>query len=123
MGAATGELRSMGSPKSELTKASLTPRQREVLELMQEMNFGRIQGLVVRAGEPCLKPRPRVIFEIKLGSESGPRSEREMADFALRKEFQEFFAHLKRLKDGVIDVEVHHGLPFRLSFERSRSCA
>ncbi len=30
------------------TKASLTPARRRLLELMQEINFGRIEGLAVR---------------------------------------------------------------------------
>lgn len=40
------------------TKASLTPARRRLLELMQEINFGRIEGLAVRGGEPVLDPPP-----------------------------------------------------------------
>ena len=40
------------------TKQSLSPARRRLVELMQEVNFGRIEGLHVRDGEPILEQAP-----------------------------------------------------------------
>ena len=49
---------------------------RLMLELLQRLNFGRLEGLPVRGGEPVLVPPPRAIREYKFGGEKGPRPAR-----------------------------------------------
>ena len=99
-------------------KAGLSSAQRRLLELMQDLNFGRILHLHVRDGEPLLEPPPRVVCEIKLGGEYRVRRELEMADFALKARVVEFFDLLTTLGDGVIAcLEVKHGLPFVIDIE------
>jgi hypothetical protein len=78
-------------------KASLSEPRRRLVELMQRVNFGRIEGLAVRAGEPVLAPPPRVVNEIKFGGENGPRPELAAADFALKAQVVELFHHFDRL--------------------------
>ncbi|HRV31532.1 MAG TPA: hypothetical protein P5169_07450 [Kiritimatiellia bacterium] len=39
-----------------ITKSSLTPPQARLVELMQRLNFGRIEDLHVRNGEPQFTP-------------------------------------------------------------------
>jgi len=86
--------------------------------MMQETNFGRILGLVVRSGEPVLDPPPRVIREIKFGGENGPRPEVAKADFALKAQVRDLFAQMEALGDGVIPcIEIQRGLPFRMTVE------
>ena len=57
------------------TKSSLSDSHRRLVELMQRLNFGRIQNLVVRDGEPVFDPAPKVIQKVKIGGENGPRPE------------------------------------------------
>jgi hypothetical protein len=98
-----------------LTKVSSSNSRRDLLELMQEANFARIEGLQVRDGDPVVKPRPRVIQEIKFCAENGPRPERGIADFTLKKQVIELFALFDEMQNGTIDLlEVKHGLPFRV---------
>lgn len=33
--------------------------------MMQEINFGRIERLIIRDGQPVLDPAPRIIRDIK----------------------------------------------------------
>jgi hypothetical protein len=40
------------------------------------------------------------------------------ADLTLKKEFESLFDQLSRLRDGVVDIEVRHNVPFRLVLER-----
>ena len=100
------------------TKSSLSEPQHRLVELMQRINFGRIEGLVVRAGAPVLDPRPRIIREIKFGGENGPRAESAKADFALKAQVRDLLAQLEALGDGVIPcIEIQRGLPFRMTLE------
>lgn len=99
-------------------KSSLTPSQQKLLTEMQRINYGRIEGLVVRAGQPVLEPRPRIIREIKFGGENGPRAESAKADFALKAQVRDLLDQLEALGDGVVPcIEIQRGLPFRMTLE------
>jgi hypothetical protein len=100
---------------SVLTKSSLTPARRRLVERLQQLNFGRVEGLLVRGGEPVFGPPTRVVREIKFGGENAPRPERGLGDFLVKAQVAELLRCLSEIGDGVIDVlEVKHGLPFRL---------
>lgn len=98
-----------------VAKAGLPDRRRKVIELMQRINFGRIERLAIQEGDPVLDPHPVVVREHKFGGENGPRPEIGTADFLLKQQVVELFAFLDAMRNGVIDVlEVKHGLPFRV---------
>lgn len=105
-----------GRKKSpQLSKQDLPASRIELVELMQDVNFGRINQLLIRNGEPVLDPRPGIVREIKLAGENGPRPELGAADFLLKQQVVELFGFFDELCDGVIDVlEIKHGLPFRM---------
>ncbi len=101
-----------------MTKASLSAPRRRLLEAMQRLNFGRIEDLEIRNGDPVFNPAPRIVQDIKLGGENGPRPELGAADFVLKNQVAEFFDHLSRLGNGSVEtIEVKHGLPFKLVIE------
>ena len=95
-------------------KSDLSPGRRRLVELMQHVNFGRIEGLLVRRGEPVFEPTPpRVVLEVKFGAENGARRESSIADFQLKHEVVDLFAHLDAMPDAHIEtLTVKHGLPF-----------
>lgn len=102
------------------TKASLSAQRRKLVETMQQLNFGRIQDLSLVAGEPTFSPAPRLIQDIKIGAENGPRPELDREDFILRSSVLELFEHFERLGTGTVTaIEVRYGLPARLTIERS----
>lgn len=99
-------------------KFSLTPSQQTLITEMQRINFGRIEGLCVRRGEPVMDPPPRIVREIKFGAKNGPRPEVGKADFALKAQVRDLLAQLEALGDGVIRcIEIQRGLPFRMTVE------
>ena len=101
-------------------KAALSTARRRLLELMQKINFGRIEKLCLNGGDPVFTPLPRVVREIKFGAENGPRSERKLKDFTLKTQHRELFATLDRMGDQTVEsIEVQHGLPFRIKFEEA----
>jgi hypothetical protein len=102
-----------------VTKASLSEPRRRLVELMQDLHFGRIEHLIVRAGDPVLEPPPRIVSDITCGGDNGPRPEREATDFPLKQQVRELFRQLDELDEGTIELlEVKHGLPFRLLVPR-----
>jgi hypothetical protein len=101
----------VGAPRC---KSDLSPARRQLVELFQELNFGRVEGLVVRAGEPVLHPRPRAVREVKFQADNDPRPERAAPDFLLKAQQLELMDLLDRVRDGTIEsIESRHGLPFR----------
>jgi hypothetical protein len=109
---------------SDLTsKSSLTPGQCRLLELMQELNFGRIENLYIQHGGPSFDPGPRVIRKFKIGSsEKGPRPEGLLEDFWLKRPIVEMFELFTRVRTGrVLAMEVKNGLPFSLDIESAQS--
>ena len=103
---------------SVATKAALSPARARLVELIQSLNFGRIEALAVRDGEPVLDPPPRVVREIKFGGENGPRPEAAKSDFALKAQVLELFDRMEAMGNGMIScLEVKNGLPFRMTIE------
>jgi hypothetical protein len=97
-----------------LSKQDLSSCRAGLIELMQSINFGRIEKLPINNGQPILIPRPPVVREHLFGGKNGPRPESAAADFLLKQKVLDLFAMFDRLGNGVIDVlEVKHGLPFR----------
>jgi len=108
----------MQEARHDPTKSSLSPPKARLIEWMQRINFGRIEGLVGREGEPVLDPPPRVVREVKFGGEKGPRPEAAKKDFALKMQVRELLARIEAMGDGVIhSLEVKHGLPFKMTVE------
>ncbi len=58
-----------------LTKSSLSAVRRRLVEILQELNYGRIESLVIKGGEPQFEPAPRKVWEIKFGGENDARPE------------------------------------------------
>ena len=101
-----------------MTKSSLNLGQRQTVEIIEALGFGVIERLLIRGGSPCYEPEPRIVQAIKLDAELEKRTDGGQADLTLKKEFESLFDQLNRLRDGVVDIEVRHSLPFRLVLER-----
>ena len=102
-----------------MTRDRLNRDQRQVVEIITALGFGVIERLSIREGSPCCEPAPHVIQMIKLDSGPGHQPDANGIGPALKKEFQELFEQVKRVREGIVDIEVRHGLPFRLIVERS----
>ncbi len=99
-------------------KGSLSLSRRWLVELMQQINFGRIERLVINDGEPVLDPPPRIIREIKFGGDNRPRPEADIDDFLLKAQIVALFSELDDLHDGMVEVlAFKHGLPFHMEVE------
>ncbi|MCC6366326.1 MAG: hypothetical protein IT165_22645 [Bryobacterales bacterium] len=96
----------------------LSPAKQKLLRLFQAINFGRIEELEIRDGEPQFNPVPRVFVELKLDVDDSPRTESRLDRFRLRSQVERFFTQIGRLNQGTVEmIEVRHGLPFRMVIE------
>ena len=101
-----------------MTKSTLTPTQRKTVEILEALEFGVIERLLISGGMPCFEPEPRIVQAIKLDSAPEQQPDHSDADLTLKIEFERLFDQLSQLHDGVVDIEVRHGAPFRLVVKR-----
>jgi hypothetical protein len=99
-----------------VTKAVLTPARKRLVELMQEINFGRIENLQIRDAEPIFNPPPTVLRHYLFGKENGPNAYRIVDNFSLKKKLAELFAifdHERSL--SIQELIIDNGLPLRMT--------
>jgi hypothetical protein len=99
------------------TKRSLDPAQLKLVEAIEELGWGRIEQIPICDGSPWLEAAAQTIREIKLGSKT-ESFERSQADHTLKAEFDQLLDQLLELGDGLVDVEIRHGIPFKLFVRR-----
>ena len=101
---------------TDVTKAALTPARRRLVELMQEVNYGRIERLEVRELEPVFKPPPRVVRQIVFGKDNGPNARRATDGFTLKKKVAELFEVFDRERSlSIRELVIENGLPVRMA--------
>jgi len=101
-----------------ITKSALSEAQSRLVELLQRINFGRVERLAVRSGMPVFEPPPRIIQKLKMGGDNAARPEADLPDFFLKRPTVEMLMAIAELGDGeVLAIEVKHGLAFALEIE------
>lgn len=103
-------------PPHELSQPpELTPEGKRLISLVICIQFGRIESLHIAGGQPVLDPLPRIVREIKFGSEVSPGVPADRSNSVPKRQVQELLDLMRQVENGVIDVlEVRHGLPFRV---------
>jgi len=97
-------------------KSNITPSRRELIELMQRINFGCIEGLHVRDGEPVLNPMPTVKRVYMFGKDNGPNASSKTDSFTLKKKVIELFEIFDRERSLTIqELKIDNGLPLRMT--------
>jgi hypothetical protein len=113
------QVSTLSIPRIPLTKSTLSAARRDLLDLMQSVNFGTIETIELRDADPDLERTPRLIRTIKIGArENGPRPEAVKHDFVLMAPVVELFEHFDHIRNGTVTVRVQHGLPTQITVER-----
>ena len=98
--------------------SELSPARQALVRNCQSVNFGEIQSLCVRNGEPVFEHAPVVVIDVKLDQADVPRPELELTDFDVRDEVCRLMARLDNIGDGMIQrLEIRAGIPRRVVFE------
>jgi hypothetical protein len=93
------------------------PRQ-SLVRLCQALNYGQIQMIEVRNGEPMLGSA-RVFTDLNLTGEDSNRPQGDLADFALRNEVCMLMVQIDELGNGIINrLDVRAGIPRRVLIQR-----
>jgi hypothetical protein len=94
--------------------ASLSPARQRLVDVLWELQFGRIEGLVITEGDPQFDPphpAPTIIQTIKLPVEARP-PEPGAADSLLKQQIVDLFQHFARQQTGMVRrLEFRFGLP------------
>ena len=99
-----------------MSTSVLSCTRRRLVELMQETNFGRIENLSVREGEPEFDPPPLVVRLFVFGKDNEPNASRLKDGFALKSSVAELFQVLDREQSLLIrELVIGDGLPIRMS--------
>jgi len=110
------DARNQMTPKT-LRFAQLSPARQQLVRICQTVNYGQINVLLVRDGEPIYEPPPVVVIDAKLFRDDGPRPELGLADFELRDDVRRLMARLDEMREGMIErIEVRAGMPRRVLF-------
>lgn len=98
-----------------LRKSGLSPARRQLVEMLQRVNFGRLENLAFRKGEPQFSPLPGIVRELKFAADPRNQGDYPRGDFELKEQLLELFAFMDAEGSGVIEsLEIKHGLPFRM---------
>jgi hypothetical protein len=107
----------MSSSRYQTDRARMTPPRQRLVDLVGEIQFGRIENLQIRGGDPAFDPPPTVIRVLKL-SAAGSNSGTPASDQTRRRAFAELFAHFARMRDGTIEkIQIANGLPMFAEIE------
>jgi hypothetical protein len=107
----------------DLRYEQLRPQQRQLVDLMSRIRYGRIEDLLIQAGQPVFQPRPRVFCEIKLESDASPiRSHSDSPpvnpNYELKTQVRSLLQRLLQLGNGrVPSIVIADGLPLRMTVE------
>ena len=107
----SGSFPNAGSPRCRTTK-DLTSAQLQLLQTISEYQFGRIEHLEVRDGQPLVLPATKVVRVAHLGGGDGGARVPNGEEFELKQAVRDLFAELARLNNGtVVRLEFKRGLP------------
>ena len=103
----------------EVRFSDLPPTRQALVRLCQTINYGSIEHLQVRDGDPVFCETTRVLIDRKLDSAEPTRLELSLADFVLCREARGLNDQLDGIGTGTIQsIEVRAGIPRRIIFER-----
>lgn len=100
----------------------LLPGERAFVVAMQQLGFGRFEGLRIDNRELVLDPWPTTIRGVKFALEDPATSRTPPNEFQLKRQVIEFFEYVREVDAGEIRcLEVRHGLPFSMVVELARA--
>ena len=101
-----------------MTKAGLSAPRRRLLVSMQQLNFGRIEDLEIRDGDPVFSPRPAWCRTSSWAARTVRGRNSATRILCSRTKSRSSSITSRGYGDGTVEsIEVKHGLPFRLVIE------
>jgi len=102
--------------KDITAKTTLSSARKYLVELMQDINYGRIERLQIRDGEPVFDPPPIRLKLFLFGKQNGPNTSSRNDGFALKKKVVELFEVFDREQSlSIHELVIDNGLPIRMT--------
>lgn len=102
----------------QIKKSDLCESERELVQLLRGLGFGRVEDLEVRDGRPVFYPPPRVIATLTLGSDIENRGETRDPTFCLKQQIIRLLLLIRQIRSGkVLLIVVRHGLPITVEVD------
>ena len=100
------------------TNQALSPGCLRLLRLFQSVEYGRVENLSIRDGEPVEGP-VTIIRSIRTDKD-GTDQRKAAQGFSLKKQHVVFFRELAKVGTGVVRrIDVQNGLPLRMEVEET----
>ena len=101
-----------------VNKSDLYESERELVALMHDLGFGRVEDLTVRDGKPVLNPPPRVIAMLTMRAQTRGRHEADLTDFSLKQSVVLLLVLIRQIRNGkILLIHVRHGLPISVEVD------
>lgn len=100
-----------------VSKSSLTPAWRQLINTILEIGYGSIDGLEIRNGQPVFDPPPRLTRLHVFGRDHGPHAKSKLDDFVLNDQFRWLIRKLDSGTKRAQTITVQDGLPIRVAIE------
>lgn len=91
----------------------LSPARQRLVRMLQAVNFGELQCVHIREGDPTFDGDSMIVLDVKLDKEELLRHELELADFVLSEEVLRLMSQFDQLRNGTISV-LRCGQEFRV---------
>jgi hypothetical protein len=99
---------------------SISPARKRLVDVLRELQFGRIANLSIAGGEPQWTPAPTIVQTIKLPVEAA-NLDPPGCEFVLKRQVLDLFQYLDGWQNGVISrLEFRFGLPCLIEFTVSK---
>lgn len=110
--------RSRGPPGRELTRRMLKRSEQRLIEIAREVGYGSLPNIAVRNGELLLGEKVKTKRKLRLGKNDRGRCTQPVSeDFKLKQHHLDLIDKIRRIKDGVVSIEIQDGLPVDLVVE------
>ncbi len=103
-----------------MKQCNLSQSRQQLLKLIKEIQFGRIENLSITAGEPVFNSSIRVIRQVLLGKKLDCREKTINSSLELKAQVIEMFSYFDQLQKGIIPLlKIQDGLPLLLQLEET----
>jgi hypothetical protein len=91
--------------------SDLTVAQRQLLDVMSALQYGRVENLPIQVGEPVFGRGVKLVRVARLGGATGEPNV-HAAEFELKKSVCDLFTELEQVGNGlIVRLEFRRGLP------------
>lgn len=96
----------------------LKPSEQRLIEIARDVGYGTVPNIPVRNGELVFGAKLKTKRKHRLGKNDQGRCTQAVShDFMLKPQHVDLIEKIRRIKDGIVSIEIQDGLPVDLVIE------